>query len=460
MEQTPTLLAQARHKKCWRLEDAARRIGVDINTLHKWEHGKAIPRAYNLQRICEVYECSAESLGFGEMQMQKRSTALPTEATRPTSDILPFLNDDPSMRLFRLARSSLSYRVMQCEFDTILEDTTMHDPISRRDAIGRLALFPVVAWNLSPRFVNFSHPAEDIINGCKAGIIASWELFKGRELTAVSGVISSYIPTLKHIATTSSSARNRKDAAELLIQCLLLKSMLAWHIEGVQDAILYAQEAELYGELAESPLFQVLALRTQAAAHYNANHWKQAVHVAEQAKNILETAPGSLISPLTRSYVYTGLAAYQSRAGQKQEALRTLGKAHTEFFAQSPDEPAPIWIAHSQANLILHDGMTHLHMGMQKKALDSFAQIHQISSAHEIIRVESFINQAIAEVNRADSARDMDYCISHWVQGMEGAKQLRSEQRFSEAITAYAAMRAAWPGEHRIQELQTYITHW
>lgn len=452
-------LSQARHKNHWTLEAASERVGVDVNTLHKWEKGKASPRAYNIQRLCEVYECSAEALGL-EVEMQNRSATL-SQPVKMSSDSLPFLNSDTTMRLLRLARTFRSYREVQCEFNAILEDTAMNsDPISRRDAICRLALFPIVTWNLSPRFVNFSHAAEDIIAGCRAGVIACWELFKGKELTAVSGAISSYIPTLKHIATTASSARMRKEAAELLIQCLLLKSMLAWHIESTQDAIVYAQDAAHYSELAESPMFQVLALRTQAAAHYNANHWKQAVHVAEQAKNVLETTQESFIPPLVRSYVYAGLAAYQSRNGQKQEALRSLGKAHTAFFAQPPDEPAPIWIAHSKANLILHDGIAHLHVGMQKEALDSFAQIRQTPSAHEIIRVECLINQVIAEVNRADGLRDMEWCIDHWVQGIEGAKQLRSEQRFGEAITAYATMCAVWPGEHRIKELQAYIIHW
>ena len=104
--------------------------------------------------------------------------------------------------------------------------------------------------------------------------------------------------------------------------------------------------------------------------------------------------------------------------------------------------------------------MAQLHVSMQKEALDSFAQIHLDPSKTEIIRVECFIHQVIAEVNRADKVRDMEWCVDHWVQGIEGAKQLRSEQRFGEAITAYAAMLAVWPGEHRIKELQAYITHW
>jgi len=453
-------LAQARYKKHWTLEEASERVGVDVNTLHKWEKGKATPRASNIQRLCEVYDCSAEALGL-EVEMQQSRAVLSPKATRRVSEPVAFLTSDPTMRLLQLARTSRSYREMQREFNAILEDTAMNtDPMSRRDAICRLALFPLVTWKLSPHFVNSSHAAEDILTGCKAGVIACWELFNGKELATVSGAISSYIPTLQHLATAASSLRHRKEAAELLIQCLLLKAPLAWNLENTQDAILYAQEAEQYSQLADAPmLFQVLALRAQAAAHYYANHWKQALSAAEQAKNVLETAQGSLIPPVVRSYVYAGLATYQSRNGQKQEALRSLGKAHAAFFAQPPDEPSPIWIHHSKANLILHDGMAHLHVGMQKEALDSFAQIHQTSSS-EVIRVESFINQVVAEVNRDDGLRDMEWCIDHWVQGIEGAKQLRSEQRFDEAITAYATMRAIWPGEHHIKELQAYITHW
>src|SRR5579883_1066084 len=103
------------------------------------------------------YDCSAAALGF-EVETQQSDVVLSSESTRTTSAPLPFLNSDPTMRLLRLAHASRPYREMQGEFRAILEDTAMNtDPMSRRDAICRLALFPLITWNLSPRFVNLSH---------------------------------------------------------------------------------------------------------------------------------------------------------------------------------------------------------------------------------------------------------------------------------------------------------------
>jgi len=458
-------LSAARHKKHWILEEASERVGVDVNTLHKWEKGKAVPRASNIQRLCEVYGCSAEALGFEVEMLQPSGVVLSSESTRTTSEPLPFFNSDPTMRLLRLARVSRPYREMQCEFRAILEDTAMNtDPMSRRDAICRLALFPLITWNLSPLFVNLSHAAEDILTGCKAGIIACWELRKGKELSAVAGALSSYIPTLKHIATTAPSTRNRKEAADLLAQCFLLKAVLSWNVATPTDGIYYAQEAETYSKSVEQPLLQVLALRMQAASLCYANQWDQALHTAQQAKHVLDTTSKELIPPLAHSYVYAGLATYQAYHGQKQDALTSLKKAHATFFEQPTTETVPLWIDHSIGNLLLNDGLAHVHLGLYREAADSFDQI-RVDHTNDVTiplgcRVEALIEQATVEVSRDDQPRDMDKCIALWTQGIEGAKSLQSNKEFNNALMAHTAMRAAWPSEPRIKELRAYITHW
>lgn len=61
-----TLLMAARLKKHWSREEAAEAIGIDHNTLYRWEAGKATPRGYNLRKLCDVYGMTAAELGFGE----------------------------------------------------------------------------------------------------------------------------------------------------------------------------------------------------------------------------------------------------------------------------------------------------------------------------------------------------------------------------------------------------------
>ncbi|HEU5229296.1 MAG TPA: helix-turn-helix transcriptional regulator [Ktedonobacteraceae bacterium] len=454
-------LSQARHKKFWTLEEAAERIGVDPASLSRWEKGKSFPQPVNVQRLCNAYGMTAQQLGLEDEPLPEYG-----QNVLPVEDALTlFQQQDLTLRLMRVVgqwnHQSTRYSVLQTLITQELEDSMNEDPqaqLSRRDALRRLALLPVELLGLSAVGVVLKYPTEDILAQCAAGITACWHLRRGKELLFASDTVTRYLPTLKAIAHGASSTQ-RKAAADLIAQGYLLKGLLARHVEGYNEAIAYTRQAAIYGEAAENSTLQILALRTQGAAHYYANHWTQALHAAEQAGAVLETSKAP-IPPLARSYVYAGLASYQAGNGLKQEAFQSLGKAHTAFFAQPPDEPAPVWIDHYQANLVLHDGMTHYHLGLQKEALNSFEQIHLDPAKTETVRVEALLNQVMAEVNRADTERDMAWCIDRWIQGIEGAKALQSEQRFNESLHAYSALCAAWPSEPHIKELRAYITHW
>jgi hypothetical protein len=54
----------------------------------------------------------------------------------------------------------------------------------------------------------------------------------------------------------------------------------------------------------------------------------------------------------------------------------------------------------------------------------------------------------------------MDLSLRLWKAGIQGAMNLRSEQRFGEALTAYDIMQALWPGDKRIKELRDFTRHW
>jgi len=448
-------LAQLRAKKHWSLQHAAVLLEVDITTLNRWEHGKASPRQYNIEKLCEVYGCSEGELGLlHEMSTVEVPVAPPLFDI--TNESQSFLANDLTMRLLPLAFVPLSYQNTQREVTKLLEEHTMNsDPITRREAVRRLATLPIAMLKLNALTPTLGHPPEAVLTQCTTGIIACWHLRKGKELHLASSAVSAYIPTLKEIVTTST--QHRKNAADLLVQCYLLKSTLMRHVESSNDAIACARLAETYSEVAEDPVLQVLSIRTLASTHYYANHWGPALRAAEKAEYVQGKAKG--IPPIVKSYVYAGLATYQAQHGQR-EALTSLKHAHTAFFAQTVDNDTPIWIDHNLANLLLNDGTTHFHLGMFKKALDSFDQVKSTPTRSTLIGVEAVISQVLAEVSRDDEPRDMDFCIILWQQGMKEALALQSEQRFIEAVQAYTAMRAAWPGEARINALREGIAHW
>jgi transcriptional regulator with XRE-family HTH domain len=455
-------LIAARHRKHWSLDEAAAALGIERSTLFRWEKGKTTPQPMHIRKLCEVYGLPARAL---DLEVPLETQNEPSVGEEEADVLRIFREQDLTLRTLRIVWSwSHHARYRDLQHLIVLEiegnDTMQNDPMTRRDALRRLALLPIELCSLSALVAVFKRPNEEILAQCAAGIIACWQLRQdGRDLAFADLAVSKYIPTLKAIAAQGLRAP-RKEAADLLVQCFLLKSTLAWAVSTIGEAVAFAKQAEIYGRLADQPMLEILALRKQAAAYSYVNQWGQALEAAQKAEMLLASAR-SPIHPSVQSYVYAGLATYEAYHGRKQEALRSLGKAHTTFFAED-DETIPIWVDHTIGNVLINDGQAHMHLGEYREALDSYAQIHASNDPAIPMecRVETFIDQAMAEVSRDDQARDMERCIAYWTKGIEGARALQSNQRMNEAIAAYHAMRVAWPGERRIKELREHIVRW
>ena len=456
-------LSAARIEKGWSQEYVASRLSVDRMTVQRWEQNRTTPQPYHLERLCKLFGKTALELGLVEEHLVVAQPA--NEQEEATDDAYTsFRSAHFLLRLWHIIynwpMNNARYHELQESLILELEDhhrMSRDESMSRRDALRLLAAMPIEICGLSAVKVVIKRPIEEILTQCAAGITACWDLRKGKDLVFIFDAVAKYLPTLKEIARVAPTTQ-RKAAADLLAQCFLLKASLSWNITTPTDGMRNAQQAETYSKMIEQPLLQVIALRMQAAALCYANQWEQALQTAQQAKYVLDTTPKELIPPIAHSYVYAGLATYQAYHGQKQDALTSLKKAHATFFEQPSTEKVPLWIDHSIGNLLLNDGLAHGHLGLYREAVDSFEQI-QADHANDMTiplgcRIEALIEQATAEVSRDDQPRDMEKCIALWTQGIEGAKVLQSNQKFSDALMAYAAMRAAWPGEMRIKQLR------
>jgi transcriptional regulator with XRE-family HTH domain len=479
-----TQLIAARHACHFSQDEVAARLGVSKTTVHRWERAGDVPQPLHLRKLCDLFGKSAADLGFPEPPVEPTENVSVTQtSTDPHHEAAEanaltvfrqhHLTSRLMIQIWNWPPGDARYQKLQWLIIAELEDNAMSNELSRRDALRFLALVPMDMLGLSPFGAVFKRPFsyEDILKHCAAGIVACWKLRKEKELAFADLSVSAYIPTLQEMLKTATPLQ-RKAAAELLAQCFLLKAPLAWHLATVSSAVGYAQQAENYGIIADNLLLQIVALKMQAAALYYANQWREALRATEKAKRLLEErdkrdqqkhasvaqAATEPIPPLAQSYLYAGLAIYQASSGHKEEALLSLQKAHTTFFAQT--ETPPIWIDHSLGNLLLHDGGTHLHLGLYKEALDSFSQIetrYSRNGQHQSCLVEATFEQVMAETSRDDQPRNMDRCIDLWQKGVNGARELQSQQRFAEAIQAYTAMRAAWPGEKRVKELREML---
>src|SRR5689334_22812644 len=65
MNRTPfTRLRQERERRGWSRSYVAEQVEVDIATVGRWERGERLPQPYYRQKLCELFERSAQELGL------------------------------------------------------------------------------------------------------------------------------------------------------------------------------------------------------------------------------------------------------------------------------------------------------------------------------------------------------------------------------------------------------------
>ncbi len=463
-------LIQARAGKCWTLEEAAEQIGVDCNTVYRWEHSLSTPSGRNLRQLCEVYGVSALELGFNNGYVTASHDSVPpARITLPASEEKAhvFLETDLTMRLLALAFTPQHNLLeLQDTMARIIEDHDMKTndddaQISRREALRRLALLPLLTLKLSALQSVLHRPVEEVLMQCAASISACWELSKsndGADLSVAFKSVSAYVPALKAIVKDSS--RYQKEAANLVGQCSLLKTVLGWHLEGLRNAAIYAQDAVTYAKEAGDSVLLLCAFRKVAWLHYYNNCSKQAYNTMNQSLSVLKEAKEPL-PPCLVGGTYSSLAVMQARNGQR--ATVPLRQAAEAFFS-GQEEQHFVYMDFTQGNLILNDSMAHYQQGEYDKVLDSLGQIFDPETLKlrialpERTSIEGLNIMTMALLK--GSEKDMERTLHCWQAAIQGAHTLQSEQRLSEALVSYEVMQSVWPGEKRITGLRDLAVHW
>jgi tetratricopeptide (TPR) repeat protein len=348
----------------------------------------------------------------------------------------------------------------------VLEEHDMHTnddaQISRRDALRRLAMLPLLTLKLNALQFVLHHPTEDILAQCTASIAACWELSKssdGADLTLAFKSVSAYVPTLK--AIVKGASRHQKEAANLVGQCSILKTMLGWHLEGPKTAIVYSQDAVTYAREAGDTVLLLSALDYQAWLYYYGNCSKKAQNTVEQTLSLLKGSKAPL-PPRLVGGIYSTMAVMQARNGQR--ATAPLRQAVESFFSGQEEEHHYVYIDYTKSALVLNDGMAHYQQGDYDKATDSLSQlIDPETLALKMALPERSYIEGLNILTLASlklGKKDMERTLFFWQAAIQGASTLQSEQRFQEALLGYEIMRSVWPGEKRIVGLRDLVVHW
>jgi tetratricopeptide (TPR) repeat protein len=377
------------------------------------------------------------------------------------------IGNDLTMRLLALAfiphRNLLE---LQDRLTLIIEEHDMNTSddaqISRRDALRRLATLPLLTLKLNASQPVLHSPVRDILTQCAASIGACWELSKGddeADLTLAFKGVSAYMPTLK--AIVKDSLQHHKEAASLAGQSSLLKTMLGWHLEGLNEAAVYAQDAVTYAREAEDGALLLSSLDYQAWLHYYSNRSKQAQSTIEQALPLLKEFKTPL-PPRLLGGIYSTIALMRAKNGLR--AIVPLRQAAEAFFGAQEEEHRFVYMDYTKGDLVLNDGMVHYQQGDHDKALDSLSQLIDPETLAlkialpERSRIEGLNIMTLASLK--SSKKDMERTLHFWKTAVQGSRALQSEQRFKESLVGYEIMESVWSGERRIIELRDLAIHW
>lgn len=481
-------LRDARLELGWSLERAAEQIGVGKNTLWRWEQGQADPYPYNVRQVCKAYGLPATELGLEEVYLPREASpekdATPRsngqDRDEPAAAFHGYLQDDLELHLLYLIydwlhrrRSTRTLIVLQKRlsqeiesYDQMNEHTYSnhsHIDMGRRDALRRIALFPLQALGFGALGKVAIWNRGDILTHCAAGITACDHLSQGNheDIALAFSTLSAYLPTLELI--TKESALYRQEAAELVAQSYLIKHVLALHMDGFGAATRYGKRAVTYAKESGNVSLQVIALRRLSWAYLEDKLPQQALQASEEARYLIEQNT-TRVPPRLRSSIYGTLAVLQAKNGIDPTA--TLPLAQEAFFA-TPVESSDAVLSnmdYSYAQLIRNEGLAFTHRGLFGKALQTYAKA--IDPEHYGPKVAMSVTvytglihyQTMAELK--NPTREMNHVIDLWKVDLRGAIDSHNEQRFVEACTAYEIMEGIWPGNTRVMELRGLLEHW
>src|SRR5258706_2945924 len=139
-------LQAAREQKMWTQEEAAEEVGVDPQTLWRWENGGQRPHPYALRKLCEVCGSTAEQIGFGQTSDDLEDTQWIEESARheETSDEALPLASRP-LDYWRSSFTALTPRQVTALLSLLRDETIMKAIQKQFDPAKRETLHKLLA---------------------------------------------------------------------------------------------------------------------------------------------------------------------------------------------------------------------------------------------------------------------------------------------------------------------------
>jgi transcriptional regulator with XRE-family HTH domain len=402
-----TKLATARYEKGWSQEEVAERVGVTRNTFSKWERGIVAPYPIHIHRLCEVYGKSASELDLVYKNKQSAKEEKMAHVIETQSTLQEHIPNGS------VPDGSFEEILIQCT-TSIRTCDTLSD-----------------------------HGGHD-------------------EIVLATHIVETYLPILQAILHTSSS--HSLQAATLISKIFQVKQGTAYHLEGTEQSLAYAEEAVRYAKRGEDVTEVVTALHQLASIH----EWplpslsafksrKKALTLIEEAAYLQEKQHDVVPSQI-QSWVFIGQAKLQALNGLKQEAYTSISEAQTAFARNDTDLPG---LYFNLVNLVRQEAITYSYLNEQERAIETFLKLIEVNDAQFAPRFPmpgrthlSLLSEVvISSLRRSAAKKDKDLTIQLWKAELQMAQRMHSVTYIREAQTAYQIMECVWPDDAEIHDL-------
>lgn len=440
-------LLQARVQRHWTQEQAAENIGVWVSTYRRWEAGTRLPHASSLHLLCEVFQQSAEDLGFPAQwymkpergarltQTEEADLSEETEAVPIPTDLLEI-----GLHALRMGQRERGWSKQQIQEYLMSQISHHHQPdaISRRESGLLLAGLPLAA-------LAFTDIPEELFPHCEANRTTAWKLARGNDLLMAQGIVEAYLPALRPLAEKPSKFQQK--AAELVAKLWMLNGLIEMHLVHLQAREQSCLQAVKYAEISGNIDLIIAARRWLAHTYYYLNNPEQAMKEYQQAASYLDR-----VTPLLRSNVLAHFAAVQAQLQQHHEALTSLNEAQELFFGEASADQNNLYIGHDIGVLTVLSGKVYYALGNYQKSLEALLQIDSLQPKQltsERDRISILHQQTLA----AAKLSDLDQATTCLEAAVMGSVELGSKLRFTEAKSAYQILQFLWPTEAKVTAL-------
>lgn len=133
--------------------------------------------------------------------------------------------------------------------------------------------------------------------------------------------------------------------------------------------------------------------------------------------------------------------------------MTALGQAQETFFVEASEDQNNLYTGHDIGVLTLWSGLTHYELGDYQKSLDTLLEIDGLQPKQQIserIRIQYLNQQALS----AAKLHELDQATTYLQAAAEGAVELGSKLRFSEAKNTYQIIQFLWPNEPKVATLR------